>query len=288
MTTTVRPMAVEDVDAVGAVVRVASVWEYEQAGTEPPPPNTPEQQERARAGTRRFIELDGAGAWVAEQDGEIVGMAEAVRRGDFWGLAMLFVHPDSHNQGIGRRLIDKTLDYAEGSRVRMIMTSEDPKALRRYSAAGLAIHPAVQADGTVDRSTIPVDLPGREGSTDDLDLVRAVDASLGRDRTDDVAFVVGSGASIDVIDDGPRRGFCVNRDGKVVMLGATDDDTASALLWRSLAQSGEKTELYCLTAGQDWAVRVALAARLSVKPGGPLFVSGMQPPGPWIPSGWYF
>lgn len=288
MTVTVRPMTVDDIDAVAEVVRVAAIWEYEQAGAEPPPPHTPEQRERARAGTRRFIELDGPGAWVAEQGGEIVGMAEAVRRGDFWGLAMLFVHPDSHSQGIGRRLIDKTLEYAEGSRVRMIMTSEDPKALRRYSAAGLSIHPAVQADGGIDRSTIPANLPGREGSSNDLDLVADVDKGLGRNRTDDVAFVVGNGASIDVVDDGPRRGFCVYRDGKVVMLGATDDDTASALLWRALATSGEKTELYCLTAGQDWAVRVALSARLSVKPGGPLFVSGMQPPGPWIPSGWYF
>ena len=281
-------MTHDDIDAVAEVVRVAAVWEYEQAGAEPPPEQTPEQRERSRAGARRFIELDGPGAWVAERNGEIVGMAEALRRGDFWGLAMLFVHPQSHSQGIGRRLIDKTLEYAEGSKVRMIMTSEDPKALRRYSAAGLAIHPAVQAEGSVDRSTIPADLPGRAGGIDDLDLVTDVDASLGRNRTDDVEFVLGNGASMDVVDDGPRRGFCVARDGKVVMLGATDDDTASALLWRALAQSGEKTELYCLTAGQDWAVRVALAARLSVKPGGPLFVSGMQPPGPWIPSGWYF
>lgn len=288
MTFTVRPMADEDIEAVGEVVRVAALWEYQQAGAQPPPPHTPEQQERARAGTRRFIALDGPGAWVAERDGKIIGMAEAVRRDDFWGLAMLFVHPDAHNQGIGRRLIDKTLAYAEGSRVRMIMTSEDPKALRRYSAAGLAIHPAVQAEGSVDRSTIPTNLQGRSGSIDDLDLVTDVDKGLARNRTDDVAFVVSQGAALDVVDDGPRRGYCVYRDGKVVMLGATDDDTAGALLWRALADSGEKTELYCLTAGQDWAVRVALAARLSVKPGGPLFVSGMQPPGPWIPSGWYF
>jgi hypothetical protein len=36
-------------------------------------------------------------------------------------------------------------------------------------------------------------------------------------------------------------------------------------------------------------VRVALDARLSLVPAGPLFVSGMALPlGPWIPSGWYF
>jgi GNAT superfamily N-acetyltransferase len=290
MTVTVRPMNTGDIDTVAEVVRVAAVWEYEQAGSEPPPPPTPEQRERSRIGAQRFIDLDGPGAWVAEKDGTVIGMAESVRRNDFWGLAMLFVHPDHHSQGVGRQLIDKTMEYAQGSRVRMIMTSEDPKALRRYSAAGLAIHPAVQAEGRVQRSAIPSDLPGRTGSVADLDLVAAVDAGLGRNRTDDVAFVVDQGATIDVVDDGDRRGFVVYRDDKggVVLLGATDDDTAAALLWRALGASGDKTELYCLTAGQDWAVRVALAARLTVKPGGPLFVGGMQPPGPWIPSGWYF
>ena len=75
----------------------------------------------------------------------------------------------------------------------------------------------------------------------------------------------------------------------MTMLSATDNETAAAVFWRMLAGSGQhKIQLWCLTAGQDWAVRVALDARLTVKPSGPLFVSGMQPPGPWIPSGWYF
>ena len=56
-----------------------------------------------------------------------------------------------------------------------------------------------------------------------------------------------------------------------------------------LAGSGDHSiEQWCLTAGQDWAVRVAYDAGLSVKPSGSLFASGMQLPGPWIPSGWYF
>ncbi len=73
------------------------------------------------------------------------------------------------------------------------------------------------------------------------------------------------------------------------MLGASDDATASVLLWRFLAQAGEEVEIWGLTAAQNWAVKVALAARLQIAPVGALFLAGREhPPGPWVPSGWYF
>ena len=291
MTVSVRPMRTDDVDGVAAVVRAADEALTRQVGEDFTPP-TPQQAQQFRRGTQRFIDEDTGGAWVAVDDNRVVGMAEAIRRDWFWGLSMLFVHPDSQSQGVGRLLIDRTLAYAEGATVRMIMTSPDPRALRRYSLAGLDIHPAVEAEGVVDRATIPPDLRGREGSAADLDLVDDVDmALLGRSRRDDVAFAMdGADAVLDVVDDGDGRGFVLLRKAHVTLLGATDDDTAATLLWRALARTGdEKASLYCLTAAQDWAVKVCLAARLKVVGAGPLFVSGMDhPPGPWIPSGWYF
>lgn len=288
MSIEIRPMTLDDVEQVSAVVQAANDAEERQAGREPEP-RTEEQEQRFHEGMRRFVERDPGGAWVAADDGSVVGMAEAIRRDHFWGLSMLFIEPGRQAQGIGRRLLDKTLEYAEGSTVRMIMTSEDPRALRRYSAAGLAIHPAVKAEGTLDRTAIPADLPGRTGTIDDLEFAVAVDATLDRDRSEDIAFLLEHKTQMEIVDEGSRRGFALHREGRPAMLGATDDETAATLLWRVLAaHTKDKVELYCLTAGQDWAVRVALAARLSVSGSGPLFVSGMQPPGPWLPSGWYF
>jgi GNAT superfamily N-acetyltransferase len=291
MTVSVRPMRTEDIEGVGAVVRAADEAALREAGEEITPP-TPEQEAQFNKGTQRFIDDDPQGAWVAVDGDTVVGMAEAIRRDWFWGLSMLFVHPDSQSHGVGRLLIDKTLAYAEGATVRMIMTSPDPRALRRYSLAGLDIHPAVEASGVVDRSAIPADLRGREGSDGDLDLIDDVDRGLlGRSRRNDVEFAMGgAGAVLDVIDDDKGRGFILLRKAHVTMLGATDEDTATQLLWRALARTGEeKASLYCMTAAQDWAVRVCLAARLKVVGAGPLFISGMDhPPGPWIPSGWYF
>jgi hypothetical protein len=72
--------------------------------------------------------------------------------------------------------------------------------------------------------------------------------------------------------------------------GALQDDvTASVLLWRFLAEAGAEAEIWGVTARQNWAVKVALAARLEVVAAGALFLAGREdPPGPWLPSGWYF
>jgi hypothetical protein len=141
----------------------------------------------------------------------------------------------------------------------------------------------------VDRTAIPADLPGRAGEPADLDLVAEVDAPLGRSRADDARFLLERGARMEVVDAGDRRGFVVHRKNRLVMLGATDECTASQVLWRFLAETDGKASVWCMTAQQDWAVRVTLAARMTVLGAGPLFLDGLErPPGPWLPSGWYF
>jgi hypothetical protein len=171
----------------------------------------------------------------------------------------------------------------------MICTSRDSLALRRYSRAGFAIHPAMRAEGSPDRGAVPADLPGRAGSASDLDLVETVDKGLRGSRAEDAAFMLQHGTHMEIIDGSPGRGYVLHRENRVAMLGATDEETASVLLWRVLAEATGTVEMHELTAGQDWAVRVALAAGLPITADGPLFLCGRDlPPRPWIPSGWYF
>lgn len=287
-TVQVRRMTAGDIDGVLAVVDAANA-DAERRSGRTPEARTDGQRDSFRAGMARFVERDPAGAWVAVEGDTVVGMAEAVRRGSFWGLSMLFVDPTRQSQGIGRRLLDAAQSYAEGAEVAMIMASPDPRALRRYSMAGLAIHPAVEADGTVDRAAIPTRLPGRPGDVADLDLIAEVDSGLRGSRAEDVEFLVKQGAGMEVIDSGAGRGYALHRSDRLALLGATDDTTAARLLWRFLAGTGGRAQVWCMTAGQNWAVQVALAAGLKVVPTGPLFVAGLdRPPGPWLPSGWYF
>lgn len=277
-----------DVVGVGTVVDAAGKELERRAGHEPQP-RTDEQREYFLSGLRRFVERDPDGAWVAADGDSVVGMAASIRRASFWGLSMLFVDPARQTQGLGRQLLEAGLASASGAGVRMILSSSDPRALRRYSRAGLAIHPTVEARGRIDRGAIPDHVSARPGDASDLDLVASVDAGLRGSRAEDVEYLLGAGAMMQVIDRGAARGYVVHRHKRLLMLGAMDNATACALLWRFLAEAGAEAEIWGLTAQQDWAVKVALAARLEVVPLGALFVAGREhPPGPWLPSGWYF
>ena len=281
-------MTLGDVVGVSTVVDAAAEQLERRAGHEPQP-RTGEQREYFLGGLRRFVELDPDGAWVAADGGSVVGMVTSIRRASFWGLSMLFVDPARQNHGLGRQLLDAALASASSASVRMILSSPDPRALRRYSLAGLAIHPTVEARGTIDRNVIPDDQSARLGDAGDLNLVAGVDAGLRGSRAEDVEYLLGVGAMMQVVDRGSARGYVVQRHKRLLMLGATDDATASVLLWRFLAEAGAEAEIWGLTAHQNWAVKVALAAKLAVVPFGALFLAGREhPPGPWLPSGWYF
>jgi GNAT superfamily N-acetyltransferase len=286
VTVLVRPMAVDDVESAMAVVDAS------QASREPDRPRTPPtaaEWESARLGHLRFVERDGPGAWVAQSEDRLVGVAEAIRRDDFWGLSMLFVRPEFQSQGVGRMLLDAALVYASDTRVRMIQSSPDPRALRRYSLAGLPMHPTAKLGGEPDRRSIPHRLVGRSGSQEDLELISAVEQSLGRSRTEDVAFALRDPLNnLEVIDDGPRRGWMLWNARHLVMLGATDNQTAVHLLWRYLAGVEGEVSVHGLTSAQNWAFETAHAAHLALRIEGAMFIDGMAVPEPWVPSGWHF
>ena len=282
-------MALDDVEAAMAVVEAADAAQAEAGQLPPRIPPSDAQLEASRVGHARFVQRDGPGAWVAVSEGQVVGVAESVRRESFWGLSMLFVHPEFQSRGVGGRLLEAAVGYAAGATQRMIQSSPDPRAMRRYFLAGLAMHPTAEMGGQPDRRAIPPSLPGRDGDEGDLELVAEVEVHLGRTRTEDVAFGLSDGrCRIDVVDSDPGRGWVLWHPDRLVMLGATDEQTAAVLLWRFLAGSEGQILVHGLTAAQQWAFDVLHQARLTAQIRGSLFVDGMAVPVPWIPSGWYF
>jgi GNAT superfamily N-acetyltransferase len=285
----VRPMALEDIEPAMAVMEAAHIAKTEVGLLPARIPPSDAQTRAARAAHARFVQRDGPGAWVAVVGDDVVGVAESIRRGAFWGLSMLFVHPDYQSRGIGGRLLESAMGHAAGAQQRLIESSPDPRALRRYFLAGLEMHPAAELSGRPDRRAIPTSLPGRVGGHEDLDLVASVEASLGRSRTEDVAFALCDDRfRLDVVDSSTGRGWALSGPERVVMLGATNEQTATHLLWRHLDGCDGETRIRGLTAAQQWAFAVGHEARLSLRVTGALFVEGMAIPGPWIPSGWYF
>src|SRR5207244_2814502 len=74
-----------------------------------------------------------------------LGCAVTPTKWTLWVLADPFVAPAAQNQGVGRALLEHTLAYAKESEPGLIVSSPEPRAIRRYASAGFALHPTVVA-----------------------------------------------------------------------------------------------------------------------------------------------
>ncbi len=75
--------------------------------------------------------------WLAEDpsDGSLVGHARSVERGGLFELSELFVRPGFQASGLGKQLIERAFPKGRGD-VRVIIATNDARALARYYAAG--------------------------------------------------------------------------------------------------------------------------------------------------------
>jgi GNAT superfamily N-acetyltransferase len=286
---TVRALADADIGAAREV-QTRAFQEHDRSFGDPVVPVTAEVVERQRGRLQHFLTHDPAGSWVATVDGEVVGVALALRRASLWGLSLLVVDPSVQSRGVGRQLLDASLTYADGVDTAIILSSRDPRAMRRYAAAGFDLHPQIHAEGTVDRARLPASRRAvRPGGADDLAFADAVDVAVrGAPRGPDHELLARTFRMF-VVDDVDGRGYAYARsDGRVVAVAASDDETATALLWECLAQDadGERTVDH-INAAQQWAVKVVVAAGLRLAPAGPVFWRGRTPPRSYLPDGAY-
>ncbi|HET6816806.1 MAG TPA: GNAT family N-acetyltransferase [Mycobacteriales bacterium] len=257
---------------------------------DPTDPTTfpPEVTARQHRRYRQLLAEDPAGCWVADDGDRAVGVALALLRDDLWGLSLLAVRPDLQAKGIGRRLLEASLTYAAGADRSVILSTSDPKAIACYAGAGFDLHPQVAARGKV-RRTPPADPRVRAGGQDDLALADEVDRAVRRAARYGDQLVLAEMWSMYVVDDSTGRGYAyVRENGEVEAVAATSDEIATALLWRCLEHAVAKdveASVEHMTREQQWAVRVAIEAGLSLRPSGPVFWRGDVPPASYLPSG---
>jgi GNAT superfamily N-acetyltransferase len=260
----------------------------------PGAPYTARDAARAERRFRHLLATDPEGAWVAvdggDDDAPVIGATLALRREDLWGLSFLGVLPEHQARRIGGALLGHALDHAAGAAFRLILSSEDPKAMRSYARAGLRLRPSVAAGGVLNRARLPA-RPARVVVSDDVAATAEFSRHVrgaGHERDLPVFLELGMELLLH-----PGRGFAVRDDGTVKLLAARDEAAASELLWACLidAPPGASINVDFLTADQDWAVAVVLEAGLALSAYGPVFVGGnpSHPPPltPYLPSGSY-
>jgi GNAT superfamily N-acetyltransferase len=259
-----------------------------------PPAVFPDAETRARRGRARaehLLETDPGGNFVAiGDDGAIVGLSMALVREDVWVLSQLAVLPAVQGRQVGRKLFDAALAYGNGVRGRLIASSQDPRAMRRYRRAGLDLLPCVCADGALVAASVPHDLRSRPAMLPaDQELCDRVSRHVrGAAHGPDVAALLDSHGDVLLVHD--EGGWAIARDGAPMLLAAIDDAIARDLLWSVFASGprGATVHVANMTANQQWAIDVCLEAGLALSPDGPLFASGeVGPLAPYLPSGAY-
>ncbi|MCU1624190.1 MAG: Acetyltransferase family protein [Frankiales bacterium] len=245
------------------------------------PEETPEVTARGVARIAHLQRTDPGGAWVAEEDGRVVGCALALVREGMWFLSLLMVDPAHQSKGLGKQLLDASLQTSTDRS--WILATTDPAALRRYRRAGFDLVPCLTAKGTVDRALLP-STSVREGSwSADGEAVDDITRTVrGAGLGEDLPYLEETGVRLLMAD----RGYAIVRPAGLVSLAADDPGTAAELLWTALAEAPAPVEIDWLAHDQQWAIDVCLDARLPLLKGeGHLFLRGQPPMSPYLPSG---
>jgi ribosomal protein S18 acetylase RimI-like enzyme len=262
----IRPMTVADVSASRVVFEVALNSMREAAGFDP------YYSDRLDGGILHLLDTDPAGSYVAvDENGLVVGFAQAARRDDLWVMAHLFVSPECQGLGVGSELLRKTFWYGAGASSGIVASTPDPRAIRAYARlAGFEVHPMLQASGTIDARFSPSLEGVREGTAADLDFAAHVDRSTrGGPHGPDLDYHLANGGTLLVL---PDRGYAIASMSGPDIVAALDNDAGATLLHACLSICGQEAEVHIkrIGASHQWAVQVALAAGLALRPWGPL------------------
>ncbi len=250
---------------------------------------------RARA-EHLLAGADPSSAVAETANGTLIGHALTRRIGPIVLLAWAVVREAEQGRGVMRALLAE-FPAAEPGVQRVILSSTDPKAMRRYAALGLRLHPTVSAGGILrpgavempsasdaeagDASAVPTSgsvatSPRRRDIVEcsPLDAAPILDALAfevrGAPYGRDIALLESQGDRVHLAGDDAA----VVRNGGVIRLAvARDEHSASLALRAALASAppGATIHLNQLRAGMDWAVRVASDAGLALSPEGPVF-----------------
>ncbi len=285
----VRPMLPDDIAAAERLSAVAYLEvdrRHTRRGEPEPAPRPAARSQAWRDRTAHLLLTDPGGCWVADVDGDVVGMAVSLRRELLWVLGSYTVRPGLQGRGIGRALLDAAATHGRGCLRAMLNSSQDARAVRRYRRAGFDLLPQMLLWGRVARADLPLVRHVREGTDADFELMDSLDRrTRGAAHGPDHALMAGQFRLL-VTDRPAASGYAyVDGSGSTVALAATHRKAARSLLWEGLAGSdpGVDVRIPHVSPRNQWALDVAVAARLEVHPHGFLALRGMREPAPYVP-----
>jgi ribosomal protein S18 acetylase RimI-like enzyme len=262
----VRPAEERDLDRAGDVNFLAFYDVALRHGQEP----TVAAPAAARGYLRYLAGVDPLGGLVAEEGGEIVGVAWVHVRGPVTTIGPLAVHPQAQGRGVGRRLLARAVEAAGGGQVRLVHESFNALALGLYLKAGFrVVAPLVElvcpAGGVGDVAAAGVRLRPAEAE-DRVELVARDARAFGAARPQSLEPYLRRGRVL-VAEDGRGLvgyacGIGVRTTAYVGSAAADDGAVLCALLGALTAElAGAGAAVHVLVPAADRALLDGLAAR---------------------------
>ena len=236
-----------------------------------------------------LLRTDPSGAWVVEdpsvRHAPVVAAALGTTHDLLYVLAVLRAR--SGHEHVLAPLLDAALDYGRGCLRGLARLTSDPGAAAATRHAGFDLHPTMMLRGRVRREDAPRVDQVRSAPLDAYTDVDSVDrqvrgAARGLARPDWHPTT-----ELLVRDTGSTLAYAYHHDGQPLTIAGTSREAASTALWAVLQQRAgpqRTVEIGGLTAAQDWALDIGLAAGLVPRPGGYVATRHVRPPAPFIPA----
>lgn len=293
MTVTYRQAGSEDIPNVTKVNRIALNEVHQRHGfgdqqadlNEPPNPFF-----------HFTLEHEPRGFWVAEDDGEIVGMTISWIRGTFWFLSYLFIMPARQGRGIGRTLLEKALEYGRDTDItnRALITGAfNPVSIGLYTHYGMYPREplymmeaeAVNVRST-DAETEQLDDEKLEASQQSLGILAAIDKHvMGHTRDNHHQYMLNSKIAKCYLfrkENRPEAYAYIWCNGHVGPVAVISPSSLSPVMKTSLAvaacQDTSKVSLF-VAGSNEQAMSIALECRMRVVM--PSILMSSKPFGNW-------
>ena len=202
---------------------------------------------------------------VAERNGDIVGFAGAVTRGDVVFLTDLFVDPRHQSSSLGKRLLQAALPGGDRL-IHCTLSSSDPRAQALYIRSGMV--PAwpyfglrLDASTSYVRGWAPLDVHATQALASDMPEMVKVDAERsGRERPEEHTFWMEQEQAVPL---------WFRREGRLigygyVRLGAGTIWHPQACAIGPVGAASAEEATACVLAAVDWASERAPVVRIGV------------------------
>lgn len=228
---------------------------------------------------------DRPGCWVADAGtAGIVGVALSQRHDLLWTMSALQTAPGW--AAALAPLLDAALGHSRGCLRGMARLGTGPEKAAAMRRAGFDLHPTMRLHGVIERASLRFVEAVRSESTASHVVVDSVDRQVRGGARGPALAGLAEATELLVCDTGSAQGYAYHRAGTPVTVAGTSREAARRTLWAVLSQRphGHPVEIGGLSAEQDWALDVGLAAGLAVAPDGYLALRHLRAPAPFLPG----